>query len=151
MVAVRDTDRGYKALLKRVLKAAEQVTVTVGIHEAEGDADHEGATVADVGSFHEFGLGVPQRSFIRDWADENEGENKERIRKIGEAIVTGKIDSPEQGLERFGLFAVGSIQQRMATGIEPELSPATIASKGSSVPLIDTGVLRSSITHKVTK
>ena len=142
---IRDRDRGAKALIKRLSAASKPITVTVGIHEAEGSADHDGATVADVGSFHEFGLGVPQRSFIRDWSDENEAENKDRLRKIGQAVVAGKLASVEQGLERFGLFAVGSIQQRMAAGIEPPKADGTPAT------LIDQGILRSSITSKVNK
>lgn len=148
-MSVKDTDRGYAALVRRLTTAGEP-TVSVGIHEAEGSASEEGgATVAEIGSYHEFGLGVPQRSFIRDWFDENEEANKERIRKLAKAVAEGKIPSAEMALERFGLYAVGSIQSRIADGIEPELAEETIRRKGSSTPLIDTGTLRSSITHKV--
>jgi hypothetical protein len=203
-VRLRDVDRGYKKLLKRLgvkaRKARRSTTratksgtkaikgifkearaeikrlqkkkptarqmdasvVTVGIHEEQGAATHQQEdnfgegfgqasppTIAEVGAFHEFGLGVPQRSFIRAWADENDGVNKKRLRKIADAVVSGHISSPRQGLERFGLLAVGEIQRRMADGIEPALDERTVKQKGSSVPLIDTGQLRSSITHRV--
>ncbi len=143
---IRDRDRGGKALLKR-LRVGEPPSpthVTVGIHEAEGSADHgDGATVADIASFHEFGLGVPERSFIRSWFDENTAKNKERLRKIAIALGKGQIASLEQGLERFGLLAVAEIQARMPEGYAPEKADGTPAT------LIDTGVMRSSITHKV--
>lgn len=150
MSKVTVKDRGYDALMKRMAKQAKS-TLTVGIHEAEGSEDHEGATVAEVMGFHEFGLGVPQRSWLGAWFDENESENQERMRKIGEAVLKGTIASSAQALERLGLFAVGSIQQRMANGIAPALAPATIKAKGGSVPLIDSGLGRSSITHKIDK
>jgi hypothetical protein len=44
---------------------------------------------------------------------------------------------------------VGVIKQRIANGIAPPNSPYTIARKGSSKPLIDTGQLRNSITYQV--
>jgi len=151
--SVKVVDNGYKALLKRLLGPQRQASLTVGIHDAEGGAaaNSGDATVAEVAAFHEFGLGVPRRSFLADWADENEAQIKADLKKIGEAVVTGKLPSIEVGLERYGLKSVGSIQQRISDGILPELEDATVARKGSSTPLIDTGQLRASITHKVTK
>jgi hypothetical protein len=147
---ISDRDNGARALVKRVKDARKGAVVTVGIHEAEGSAAHgDDVTLADVASFAEFGLGNPQRSFLRDWFDENEAENRERLRKIGQAVIDGKVASVEQGLDRFGLFAVGSIQQRISAGIAPPNAESTIAAKGSSVPLIDLGTLRAFITHKV--
>lgn len=151
-MSVRDRDRGYKALLKR-LEDSGKKTVTVGIHEEEGAAQHgdEGPSVAEIGEINEFGLGVPERSFIRAWVDENTSANDERLRKLATGVVKGTVASAEQALDQFGLFAVGSIQQRIADGIEPENAESTIARKGSSTPLIDQGILRSSITSKVAK
>ncbi len=193
-VRVRDVDRGYKKLMKRLGVAAKKArrsgtrsgkrgakalktlfsdaakeirrarkkkptaqqmhasVVTIGIHEEEGNAQHgdEGVTIADVGAFNEFGLGVPERSFIRGWADENEEKNKERLRKIGQAVVTGKISSPTVGLKRFAVLAVADVQARISDGgAFQENAPSTVARKGSSKPLIDDGILRSSITAKV--
>jgi hypothetical protein len=148
---VEDHDHGYKALLARVKD--ENAVLTVGIHAAEGDAEHEGTggrSIAEIGAFHEYGLGHnPRRSFIADWADENEEAHREMLRKIGRAVLEGKLESMSQGLDRLGALFVGEIQKRIADGIEPELAESTIKRKGSSVPLIDTGQLRSAITWKV--
>jgi hypothetical protein len=197
---IRDIDRGYKKLMRRLgvkarkarrsagrsfkaakgsvkkairdarrkgpsAKAANAWRVTVGIHEQEGAEQHEAEdnfgegfgqasppTIVEVASFNEFGLGVPQRSFIRGWADENEAENRENLRKIGQAVVKGKLEGgAKQGLERFGLLAVAGIQKRMSDGIDPPNAPSTVAAKKSSKPLINTGQLRSSVTFKVFK
>lgn len=145
-----DRDRGYRALLRRVQAAARGRAVTIGVHSGEGGAPAAGGgTVADVASIHEFGLGnVPERSFVRGWADEKKNDNERILRGIGEAIVRGDY-SVEVGLERAGLLMVASMQQRIRGGIAPELADVTVARKGSSTPLIDTGQLVSSITHKV--
>lgn len=147
---IRDTDKGLKALMKRL--GAGGAAVTVGVHEAEGSAPEgdDGQTVLDVALFNEFGTeDIPARSFIGAWSDEREGENRENLEKIGEAVLKGKLPSIRQGLERFGLVCVASIQERIVAGIEPENAPSTVARKGSSTPLIDKGVLRGAIAHQV--
>lgn len=153
--AVRDRDRGWKRTLRRLFGARRPVTLSVGIHEDKGGgAAKEGAdglTVAQVGAFHEFGLGVPRRSFIADWADENEARHKSQLAKMAKAVAKGAVPSVEVGLERLGNLYVGEVQRRIAAGIDPPLAQSTIDRKGSSVPLIDTGQLRSSITYKVTR
>jgi len=145
-----DRDRGYRALVKRVGAAARGRAVTVGVHSGEGGAPSStgGGTVADIASIHEFGLGVPERSFVRGWVDSNEDTANRLLREVGEAIVRGRYNV-DTGLDRAGLVMAASMQQRIRGHIPPELSPATIARKGSSTPLIDTGQLVASITHKV--
>lgn len=152
--SLTDKDRGYADLLKRIASAANAKGVSVGVHEEEGSKPHgedenDEATVADIASFHEFGLGVPRRSFIADYVDESETKIKDDLRKIGAALVEGKIATPEQGLDRFGLLQKAEVQKRIRDGIEPENDPATIAAKGSSTPLIASGKLWTSILHKI--
>jgi len=147
-VTVRD--RGYNRLMRRLQRKNSQAEVTVGVHDDAG-SHGDGASVAEIAAFHELGLGVPERSWLGGWVDENEAENKTALRQVGKDLIKGRIGSVEQGLERFGHAAVGGIQQRISDGIEPELADSTVAQKGSSTPLIDKGTLRTSITHKVTK
>ena len=143
--SVRILDKGLAALLKRV---GVKSGLTVGIHEEQGAAAHGPATIAEIGAMHEFGLGNPPRSFIGAWADEREGDHTADLKKLAEAVHKGKV-APAQGLEQLGEKYVGEVQGRIAGGIAPANAPATIAKKGSSTPLIDTGVLRSSITKRV--
>lgn len=150
---IRDTDNGYKALLARLLKASKGTTLTVGVHEAEGAEIDEGgdATVLDVATFNEFGTeSIPRRSFIADWADENADQHREMIRKSMAAVAKGQLPSVEVALERLGLQFVGEVQRRIKAGISPDNAPETIAAKGSSLPLVDSGQLFTSITSQVT-
>ncbi|MEM8168046.1 hypothetical protein Q4R38_18910, partial [Morganella morganii] len=43
----------------------------------------------------------------------------------------------------------GEVKRKIQSGINPELDPKTVARKGSSKPLIDTGNLLQSITYEV--
>lgn len=146
-----DRDRGLKALRRRVRRGARGRAITVGVHSGEGGAPAAGGgTVGDVASIHEFGLGnVPERSFVRSWADAERSDNEAKLRRLAESIVRGS-NTVENGLERLGLNFAASMQKRIQSGeIGPPLDPATVERKGSSTPLIDNGQLVSSITHKV--
>ena len=157
--SMSDTDRGYYALVRQLLEDAPNASFTVGIHDDE--AGHEvyepeqgkasGITMSELGEIHEFGLGVPQRSFIGDWFDETQDQKVKQIKGVALAFLKGKISHLSVGFEQLGNLYVGQVQKRMADGIDPPLSEITIAKKGSSVPLIDTGQLRSSITYKVSE
>jgi phage gpG-like protein len=123
----------------------------VGIHEAEGNAPHGKLTNAEVGAVHEFGSpsrGIPERSFIRAWFDGAREQIKLQMENVARGVTKGKI-TREQALNQLGSFFVGQIQQRIARRIPPPLNEKTIMRKGSDVPLIDTGQLRSSITYSV--
>ena len=142
---IKENDRGLRELRRRLRKKG---TVKVGILGAKGNATHQGTdlTVVEIGSFHEFGLGVPKRSFIRDWFDLNEQDLKRDMKQVARRVLKGSKLKKE--LDRFGLKAVGSIQERIASNIPPPLSDETKQRKGSNVALIDTGQLRSSISHQ---
>lgn len=147
-MTVRDKDNGLRALLDRVQLG--KPSIDVGIFETDGSkATENGETVLDIATFHEFGtIDAPERSFLRAWFDENEDRAKEALRKLMLSVVKGQR-SKDQALEVFGLWLQGEVQKRISQGISPALAPSTIAKKGSSVPLIDTGQLRASVTYRV--
>lgn len=149
---VSDRDNGAKALLARMHEASKGKSITVGVHDEEGAEKEEGgaATVGDVATWAEYGIGQPRRSFVADWADEYEPTHRENLRKLGRALVKGSIKSVDQGLDQLALLYVGLMQARISSGIDPENAPSTIARKGSSTPLIRYGQLRSAIRGKVT-
>lgn len=145
---VRDSDKGYQELVARIFKLGNP-SVSVGVFSTDGSKLYvDGETVLDVATFHEFGLGVPERSFLRGWFDENEERARETLRKLMIAVLRGSR-SKEQALDVFGLWLQSEIQKRITTNIPPPLAEATIKKKGSSVALVDTGQLRASVTFKV--
>lgn len=142
-MTVREVKGG--ALPKRT-----KIEVTVGVHAAEAGSSHgEGLTVGDIATFHEFGTQtVPQRSFVRSWYDERQAFIADTLRTQLQAVIAGKRPI-EQAAERIALAFEGDVKRRIAQNIPPPLAPATIARKGSSVALIDTGQLRNAIRGQV--
>lgn len=150
--SVRDVDKGAAALMKRL--AAKASKLTVGIHAAEGEAaktEGEGssggseATLLDIATIHELGLGQERRSFIADWADDSRDTHQKQIRAVAKAVVAGKVASMHQGLARIGSLFAAQVQKRISDGIDPPLQQSTIDKKGSSKPLIYSGQLRTAV------
>lgn len=154
-VKVRDVDHGYAALVRRVFDLAKP-RIEVGILGAEAtaakkghDGQDEPVTLLDVATWMEFGTDdIPERSFLRAYFDEHEAEIHARLGRLTKQVVMGKL-TKAQALEQIGLYVVGEIQKRIAAGIEPENAASTIARKGSSTPLVDTGQLRQGISYRV--
>jgi hypothetical protein len=141
------TSRTDTARVERTLRFLEaRGVITTGVHGDEGEQLHdaEGVSIADVASFAEFGLGQPQRSWLRAWFDENSERIESQLaRQIALAMKEGK--DFEWAMQRVALWMQGDIQRRIRNRIAPPNAPSTIARKGSSTPLIDTGVFRSAI------
>ena len=67
-MSVTDRDNGARRLLEQI-RAIKGAAVDVGVLGQKAAEDHGGLTVGDVATFHEFGLGVPERSFVRNYVD----------------------------------------------------------------------------------
>lgn len=135
---VEDKDRGWKALVKRAKSMGRPPAVKVGIIG--------GGEVADVATIHEFGIGAhPERSFIRAWADQDADEHRQAEKLLAESVVKGENTTP-QALDKLGLLLAASSQKFIADG---RVVPATEKPGGGNTTLVDTGQLKSSITHEV--
>jgi hypothetical protein len=152
-VQIKDIDRGYRDLMRRLDRAARlKPEVVVGVlGDDAGKSYTDGtteATVGDIAFWHELGLGTPRRSWLRDWYDEQLPKNKKAIRALAIKVLKGEMDE-RKALEVFGIKAVSGIRKRIRSGIAPPLSEATVARRGPGVPLIDTAQFIQSITHEV--
>lgn len=144
------TDR-RKPAYNALLRAPSGFRLTVGIHAAEGAPVHPeaeaGETIQEIAEKNEFGLGQPRRSFIADWFDTRKDWVQTQAREA--VIRAARAGSPIRiGLEQLALLVQADVQKRIRDGIPPPNAPLTIAKKGSSTPLIDSGVLRSAIVGK---
>lgn len=149
---LKQRDNGYTDLLKRMRKLSEgSPYAEVGILSTEGAAlakgSSAGLTVFDVAEMNEFGLGVPERSFIRAFYDLYVGQAREFLSARLKDVAAGKMDR-KRALHQFGIWLVAMCQKRIRDGIEPPNSDLTQKLKGSSTPLIDTGQLWTSITFR---
>lgn len=171
MTTVRVTDHGAAALLNRARELTAGLRVRVGVLDdgakrekrpraaqskkarvrakAASQSRAQRLSLLEVAAVHEFGAGhVPARSFIRATIDAHKNDIEAEIKNLARGVVSGRIDA-RQALDMLGQKVAGWCQARIAAGIAPPLKPATIARKGSSTPLINTGQLRSAITWRV--
>lgn len=149
MAEVRDIDKGWGQL--RRMAAGPPDRVRIGIQGDEADAEHEGGelTNLELGNIHEYGAPlakIPERSFIRATIDEKAAAYIKLAGRLGKSVLQG-TRTRAQALGLLGERVRADIVHRINSGIEPPLRPATIARKGSSKPLVDTGQLKGSITY----
>lgn len=163
-MAVRDNRAGMDRHLKEMEYLAKHA-VRVGALEGpgkggtvQGGAPKEGSrglTVADVFSFHEFGLGNnPERSSL-NWVMENkQDELLAHSLRLQGLVLDGKMTG-EQALSFMGEKILSLVKQRIRDGIPPPLSEArkkqkVRAGKPGNTPLIDTSQLINSTRYNIT-
>lgn len=152
---------GWSKVLERVDGLGKRA-VKVGIvgdkaKELVDDGAGEPITMAQLAGVHEFGavirtrfatILIPERSFIRATVAQNERPYTVLCAKLVKRVLAGKL-SEDQALGQLGLRMAGDMQRRISEGIDPANADSTIAAKGSSTPLVDSGRLRASITSVV--
>jgi hypothetical protein len=133
---------------RKILELLERKDVTVGVHSK--DAGREGGpNNAQIGTWHEFGIGNPPRSFLRSTFDENLRNYQLFLsRSWGQALSRGSGDFATS-LARVGLKIKNDVVNKINAGIKPGNEESTIARKGSSTPLVDTGQLKAAINFEV--
>ncbi len=135
---------------KEIAKA-KRASVDVGVLDASG-AYPGSATVVEVAATHEFGLGnVPARSFLRVPFNKNQKQLETFTQKQYANVFDGR-SSTRVAIGKVGAFATNISKKAFTTngfGTWKPLTEETVLAKGSSKPLIDTGILRRSITWKV--
>ena len=135
--------------LKRKLKTAEKARAEVGLFTSH-DARDDGESNIAIGRQHEFGQGVPRRSFLEipmltEFPKIVEGESE----SLAETFAN---DGAAATLERLGFMGEVAIQEAFDTGgfgQWPANSPHTLLFKKGDKPLIDTSQLRGAISSRV--
>lgn len=140
---VIERDKGWKRIQREVAEA-RRGGVKVGVLGDAG-ASEEGTDLIDIAIYNEFGTrGIPARPFIRGAYDEKRRQLAKRKERLWNLILQGRIGA-RRALGLLGEEHQGQIQEFMTALSQPPNAPSTIAQKGSSNPLIDTGRLRGSI------
>lgn len=168
-MAIRRTGEGF-ARLKVALKELDGVTAKTGWFETEHYPD--GTPVAYVAAIQEFGAMVgtkaaasayqsgdapgrpvtfiPPRPFMRPTVAE---QGDKWVAQLGEGakdVLAGK-STASKVMEKVAIGAAGDIAKTIRKVTEPPLAKSTIARKGFSKPLIDSGQMARSVTGVVEK
>ena len=148
-----ETVKFLQESIKRISEAKSKAVVVGLPKEKVGSRVYgDGMTVIDIGAIHEFGTAtIPRRSFLRDPFSIREDELAAAIAaEFSQVIEQGKPVT--QALGVIGVQAQSISQEAFTTrgfGAWPDISPETKQRKGSGQTLIDTGLLRQSITWQV--
>lgn len=118
----------------------KQGSLEVGILEGKYP---NGLNIAQNARFQEFGTyNIPPRPFFRNALKQNQKKwitFYKRGLKQRDTNIVGKV----------GVMASSDIKMSITKTLTPPNAKSTIKKKGSSHPLIDTGLLRSAIDYKV--
>jgi hypothetical protein len=114
--------------------------------------DHitEMSDMVTIASVHEFGApnrNIPERSFLRSTYDENIAKIKDIQEKELNKIIAGRT-TVNMSLSKLGEWFTAKVKRKIRDIKTPPNKPATIKRKGSSNPLIDTGQMIQTVTHK---
>jgi hypothetical protein len=125
--------------------------IKVGILSGTGEHPKgtNGQTLAEVGWWNEFGTKtIPERPFLRTGLREKITKYRMILNAGLKKILVGAT-SVDQVLGILGVAAVADVQMKIIMIQSPPNAPATVAQKGSSSPLQDTGALRQHISWAI--
>lgn len=152
-ISVKDNSEELK---KAVMSIKEGPYVKAGILSETNQTLDDGITLAGIASVQEFGTNragpnnntvIPQRSWLRSTMIEQRPLFTEATKKALLNIALGGDVFKELG--KIGLTIEVQLKKKMGSNIPPPNAPSTIAAKGSSTTLINTGRTRAAISSKV--
>jgi len=145
MGEIKDIDLGWRRI-KKELKLINKSYTQIGIQKDAG-TEKDGQSIAAIAAYNEFGTDrIPERSFMRSTFDEQHSKIKGIINKQYSLILKGH-KTVKGSLGLIGEYMEGRIKKKITDLKTPPNAPITIARKGSSNPLIDTGRMRASVRH----
>ena len=143
-----------KAKIERELKAARKLVALVGIpSDAKRHEDNQNIGLAEIAFIMEKGSvvnNIPARPFMQQTRQRNEKRMMGLSKKLLKAISNGSTTAMD-AIKKLGASYEGAMKRIFIEGSFAPNAPATVRRKKSSRPLIDTGLLRQSIKHKVAK
>ena len=142
---VKGGDKAAEFMKRQKRRMKGKRNVAVGFPSGEVSGHNLNKAV-----WQEFGTsrGIPERPFMRGSVSKNKGKYKKQMTAAAKAITNGGL-TMELAMDQLGAVAAGDIQAEIVALQDPPNAPSTIAKKGSSNPLIDTGAMRQSVTWKV--
>lgn len=154
-----------KDRLADVLKSIHELVkkeVLIGIPESEDARNQRGADGsplgnAAIGYIQETGSpsnNLPARPFLVPGVHDALNPATAKLKAGATKALDGQRDAGEKSMHAAGLIAQNAVRAKINSGVPPALAESTLAGRRrrgrtGTVPLIDTGQLRNSITYVV--
>jgi hypothetical protein len=140
-----------KATFDRVPDEFENMVAQIGF--PSGANYEDGTPVATVAAIQEFGapaVKIPARPFMQPTVRQKKDEWVKIVAEYLPQVALGKTTA-FYVLDLVGRVAAADIKVTISNVYSPPNSPATIKRKGSSKPLIDTGLMLATVQNAVNK
>ena len=136
--------------IKKNLRDLASKKVVAGFPKGKLNAPHyeNGESIIDVAISNNYGLGVPRRDFMTKSTERWNEECQKEVQAMGEELTLGKINAIAF-LKKLGMKGKKIITNEIIKLHTPPNSPLTIAMKGSSNPLVDSGDMAKSTQYEI--
>ena len=142
--------------LKKALSLLKDRRVLIGIPQASDQArgkitNVELAFILTNGS----PKGIPPRPFLEPALEDKDTQDKiaREMKKGAKAALNGNAAGVEEALSRAGIVGQNAVKKKMSSNVPPPNSKATAnrkkKKKGKAITLVDTSILKRSITYVV--
>lgn len=135
-----------------MLEQSEPGGLKVGFVKGLGKHPGSNTNIAEIAAYNEFGTEnedgserIPERPFLRTTIVEQNETYKTIVKELLVKILTHKMET-KQAIGLLGIKAVSDVKAKITAISEPPNADSTKAGKKSSNPLIDTGLMRQSVT-----
>ena len=140
--------------IKKALAFFKENRCLVGIPQAKGPRTKGEITNVELAFIHSFGSpkrNIPARPFIEPAIAQADVKQKiaERMKAAAMQAIDGDADAALVEMHKAGQYGENAVKDYIGSSNLVPNSPETIRLKGSDAPLIDTGSLRSSVTHVI--
>lgn len=145
--------RGADRVIRQRIQSLAGVRLTVGLHRGK---TNKGVDVAMYGAWNNFGtknaMGwelIPERPFMKFASDRiADWMRSDAYKEVLRDVARGRI-TPQQAIARIGAQAVAITRKTITdSALYRPNSDITIARKGSTKPLIRSGVLIQTVNYK---
>lgn len=92
-------------------------------------------------------VNIPERPFMSNAFDDNRAKYIEALRISAAKVMRGEVQVGEVAA-KLGIVFADDIRQEIVDLDSPANAPSTVAKKGSSNPLIDTGEMKNAVTYQ---
>lgn len=148
-IEVKHKNAGWFSKTLTQFKRLAGKEIAVGFPKGKAGAYPDGQSVIEVAAKNCFGIGVPRRDFMAESKMTIADGTKPLIREAMLASSQGKNKVTNAMLEAAGQKGADIIKETIRDGDWQPNSEVTIARKGSSKPLIDTGRMLGAVTYQV--
>lgn len=141
----------FKSIFNQI-KEMQKYDIKVGLPSDVGTYPN-GDSIVEVGERHEFGLGVPRRSFLRASMIQKQSTINKAIKSSYKRIIDGRGITIRE-FNKLGLIGQNISKESFKSGgfgKWQDISQATKDAKGSDEILQDTGRLVQSVTSWISK